>query len=78
MYASDTSSESSTSSSSEESEEEDAASIDSRDFGFIKQDLNVCPKGCEQAIFDLTVYLRSKRYDFSIFSFLISPYIYSS
>lgn len=56
----DFSSESSTSSS-DESDEEDGASIDSRDFGFFKQDLNVCPKGCEQAIYDLTVNLRSKR-----------------
>ncbi|XP_056639556.1 cilia- and flagella-associated protein 44 isoform X1 [Diorhabda sublineata] len=58
---SDSDSESS-SSSSEESEDDDGASIDSRDFGFIKQDLNVCPKGCEQAIFNLTVELRGKRH----------------
>ncbi|CAG9840025.1 unnamed protein product [Diabrotica balteata] len=58
---SDSDSESS-SSSSEDTEEDDSASIDSRDFGFIKQDLNVCPKGCEQAIFDLTVELRGNRH----------------
>lgn len=57
----DTSSESSTSSSSEESQDDNASSIDSRDFGYIKQDLNVCPKGCEPAIYDLTVELRSQR-----------------
>lgn len=61
LYSSESSSESSSSSSSDESEEDDNASIDSRDFAFIKQDLNVCPKGCEQAIFDLTVSLRSQR-----------------
>ncbi|KAL1505618.1 hypothetical protein ABEB36_005142 [Hypothenemus hampei] len=53
---------SSSSSSSEESDYEDAGSIDSKDFGFIKQDLNVCPKGCESALFNFIVELRSKRH----------------
>nr|XP_023023844.1 centrosomal protein of 290 kDa-like [Leptinotarsa decemlineata] len=53
----------SSSSSSEESDFDDSASIDSRDFGVMKQDLNVCPKGCELAIFNLTVELRSKRHE---------------
>ncbi|VEN34308.1 unnamed protein product [Callosobruchus maculatus] len=59
----ESSSESSSSSSSEESDEDDAGSIDSKDFGFIKQDLNVCPKGCEVAIYNLTVELRSMRHE---------------
>ncbi|KAG5898601.1 hypothetical protein JTB14_020977 [Gonioctena quinquepunctata] len=58
----DDSSSESSSSSSEESDFDDSASIDSRDFGFIKQDLNVCPKGCELAIYNLTVALRSQRH----------------
>lgn len=54
---------SSSSSSSEDSDDFDdgEGSIDSRDFGFIKQDLNVCPKGCEPALFNFTIDLRSKR-----------------
>ncbi|CAH0561065.1 unnamed protein product [Brassicogethes aeneus] len=59
----DDSSSDSSSSSSDESDDDDAASLDSRDFGFIKLDLNVCPKGCEQAIYDYTVQLRQKRYE---------------
>ncbi|CAG9822879.1 unnamed protein product [Phaedon cochleariae] len=59
----DESSSESSSSSSEESDIDEAGSIDSRDFGIIKQDLNVCPKGCEYAIYNLTVDLRSKRHD---------------
>ncbi|XP_049825621.1 cilia- and flagella-associated protein 44 isoform X2 [Aethina tumida] len=58
----DDSSSESSSSSSEESEEDDTASIDSRDFNIIKLDLNVCPKGCEQSMYDYTVALRSERY----------------
>ncbi|KAL3267246.1 hypothetical protein HHI36_011379 [Cryptolaemus montrouzieri] len=64
--ADDSSSESSSSSSSESEEEDDTKSIDSRDFGFIKQDLNVCPKGCEQEIFDSTIALRSERHQLEI------------
>ncbi|KAJ8927185.1 hypothetical protein NQ314_020461 [Rhamnusium bicolor] len=56
------SSESSSSSSSEEDEVDESASLDSRDFGIIRQDLNVCPKGCEQAIYNLTIDLRTKSY----------------
>ncbi|KAF7286507.1 hypothetical protein GWI33_004914 [Rhynchophorus ferrugineus] len=60
----DDESSSSSSSSSEESDYgDDAGSIDSRDFGFIKQDINVCPKGCEPALFNLTVELRTKRHE---------------
>ncbi|KAK9870280.1 hypothetical protein WA026_006367 [Henosepilachna vigintioctopunctata] len=65
-HADDSSSESSSSSSSESDEEDDAKSIDSRDFGFIKQDLNVCPKGCDQEIFDNTIALRSERHQLEI------------
>ncbi|ENN71891.1 hypothetical protein YQE_11428, partial [Dendroctonus ponderosae] len=60
----DDESSSSSSSSSDESEyEDDSGSIDSKDFGFIKQDLNSCPKGCEPALFNFTVDLRSKRHE---------------
>ncbi|XP_066154142.1 cilia- and flagella-associated protein 44 isoform X2 [Euwallacea fornicatus] len=43
--------------------QDDSNSTDSKDIGFNNQDLNVCPKGCEQALFNFTVDLRSKRYD---------------
>ncbi|KAJ8984433.1 hypothetical protein NQ317_012496 [Molorchus minor] len=63
VHTDDDSSSSSSSSSSSESED-DAASQDSEDFTIIKQDLNVCPKGCEQAIFDLTINLRTERHQY--------------
>lgn len=52
----------SSSSSSEESEEEDAGSVDSRDFGIIKLDESVCPKGCDPEIYNMTFELRSQRH----------------
>ncbi|XP_060530871.1 cilia- and flagella-associated protein 44 [Cylas formicarius] len=58
----DDTSESSTSSTDDTEYDGDTASVDSRDFGFIKQDLNVCPKGCEPALFNLTVELRTKKH----------------
>ncbi|CAG9858658.1 unnamed protein product [Phyllotreta striolata] len=60
---SDSESESSSSSSEESVEDDDASSIDSKDLGIIKQDVNVCPKGCEVAIFNLTVELRGQRHE---------------
>ncbi|XP_030750373.1 cilia- and flagella-associated protein 44 [Sitophilus oryzae] len=64
MKTDDEQTSSSSSSSSEESDyEEDEGSIDSRDFGFMKQDINVCPKGCEPALFNLTVELRTTRHE---------------
>ncbi|KAJ3657744.1 hypothetical protein Zmor_009527 [Zophobas morio] len=63
----ESSSSSSSSSTSTTSEDEDEGkSIDSRDFGFIKQDLNVCPKGCDQAIYDYTVKQRAQRHQIEI------------
>lgn len=62
LCVTDESSSSSSSSSDESEYEDDSGSIDSKDFGFIKQDLNICPKGCEPALFNFTVELRSKRY----------------
>lgn len=57
----DSESESESSSSSEESEEEDTGSVDSRDFGIIKLDENVCPKGCDPNIYKVTFELRAQR-----------------
>lgn len=54
---------SSSSSSSDESEEEDAASIDSKDFGIVRLDENVCPKGCDRTFYDLTFQLRNQRHE---------------
>ncbi|RZC43160.1 thyroid receptor-interacting protein 11 [Asbolus verrucosus] len=62
----ESSSESSSSSSSSTESEDDAKSIDSRDFGIIKQDLNVCPKGCDPAVYDYTIESRSKRHQVEI------------
>ncbi|XP_050303878.1 cilia- and flagella-associated protein 44 [Anthonomus grandis grandis] len=59
----DESSSSSSSSSDESDYGDDTGSIDSRDFGFIKQDLNVCPKGCDPVLYNFTVDLRSKRHE---------------
>ncbi|XP_017782969.1 PREDICTED: uncharacterized protein LOC108567166 [Nicrophorus vespilloides] len=52
----------SSSSSSEESEDADAESLDSKDFGIIRLDENVCPKGCDPNIYDLTFQLRNQRH----------------
>lgn len=57
----DSESDSDSSSSSDDSEEEDTGSIDSRDFGIIKLDENVCPKGCDLEIYNMTFDLRSQR-----------------
>ncbi|XP_066257532.1 cilia- and flagella-associated protein 44 [Euwallacea similis] len=55
---------SSPSSSSEKSDFQDgSSSTDSNDSRLINQDLNVCPKGCEQALFNFAVELKSKRHD---------------
>lgn len=61
FHFADSDSDSESSSSSEESDQDDAGSVDSRDFGIIKLDENVCPKGCDRAIYDLTFELRTKR-----------------
>lgn len=52
----------SSSSSSSSGDDEDAGSIDSRDVGPIRLDDSVCPKGCDQTLYDLTFQLRSERY----------------
>ncbi|KAK4886372.1 hypothetical protein RN001_002643 [Aquatica leii] len=62
VYNPDESSSSSESSESSESEQADAASVDSRDFGIIKLDENVCPKGCDPSLYDRTFELRTKRH----------------
>ncbi|CAK1600977.1 unnamed protein product [Parnassius mnemosyne] len=58
----DESSESESSSSS--SEEEDEGSLDSRDIGPIRLDPNVCPEGCDKAIYDKTYELRNNRHQY--------------
>ncbi|KAF5282198.1 hypothetical protein FQR65_LT02895 [Abscondita terminalis] len=58
----DESSSSSESSESSESEQGDAASVDSRDFGIIKLDENVCPKGCNPNVYAKTFELRTERH----------------
>lgn len=67
-FVADSESESESSSSSEESEEEDTGSVDSRDFGIIKLDENVCPKGCDPNIYKVTFELRAQRclFDFDV------------
>ncbi|GJQ65650.1 hypothetical protein Trydic_g7740 [Trypoxylus dichotomus] len=52
----------SSSSSSSDDDDEDAGSIDSREVGPIRLDDSVCPKGCDQALYDLTFQLRSERH----------------
>ncbi|KAK5643495.1 hypothetical protein RI129_007340 [Pyrocoelia pectoralis] len=61
VYNPDESSSSSESSDSSESEQ-DAGSIDSRDFTVVRLDENVCPKGCDPALYDKTFELRTKRH----------------
>lgn len=48
-------------SSDESDEEEETGSVDSRDFGIVRLDESVCPKGCDQNLFDLTYTLRGQR-----------------
>ncbi|CAG9762761.1 unnamed protein product [Ceutorhynchus assimilis] len=63
IKADDETSSSESSSSEDDDYDDDEGSIDSRDFGFIKQDLNVCPKGCDPTIFNLVTSMRSKRHE---------------
>ncbi|XP_064214804.1 cilia- and flagella-associated protein 44 isoform X1 [Tribolium castaneum] len=58
----ESSSESSSSSTSSTESDDDGKSIDSRDFGIIKQDLNVCPKGCDPSVYEYTINSRSERH----------------
>ncbi|XP_031340937.1 cilia- and flagella-associated protein 44-like [Photinus pyralis] len=62
VYNPDESSSSSSSSSSSESETGDAGSEDSRDFAIVKLDENVCPKGCDAALYERTFEMRAKRH----------------
>ncbi|XP_031357853.1 cilia- and flagella-associated protein 44-like [Photinus pyralis] len=62
VYNPDESSSSSESSDSSESEQLDAGSIDSRDFTVVRLDENVCPKGCDPALYAKTFELRTKRH----------------
>ncbi|KAI4496377.1 hypothetical protein M0804_000187 [Polistes exclamans] len=58
---SETSSTTTTETSSEEDEE---GSVDSKDIGFIYFDENICPIGCDKALYDMAFVMREKRYEY--------------
>ncbi|KAI4492234.1 hypothetical protein M0802_009924 [Mischocyttarus mexicanus] len=58
---SETSSTTTTETSSEEDEE---GSVDSKDIGFIYFDENICPIGCDKALYDMAFVIREKRYEY--------------
>ncbi|XP_047346729.1 cilia- and flagella-associated protein 44 isoform X2 [Vespa velutina] len=45
------------------SEEDDEGSIDSKDMGYIYFDENVCPVGCDKALYEMAFVMREKRYE---------------
>ncbi|KAL2740588.1 cilia- and flagella-associated protein 44 isoform X4 [Vespula squamosa] len=44
-------------------EEDEEGSIDSKDIGYIYFDENVCPVGCDKALYDMAFVMREKRYE---------------
>ncbi|XP_046813292.1 cilia- and flagella-associated protein 44 isoform X1 [Vespa crabro] len=46
------------------SEEDDEGSIDSKDMGYIYFDENVCPVGCDKALYEMAFVMRKKRYEY--------------
>ncbi|XP_022906281.2 cilia- and flagella-associated protein 44 [Onthophagus taurus] len=58
----DSDSDSSSSSSSEDDDDDEGSSDDSRNVGVIRMDESVCPKGCDQSLYDTTFQLRNDRH----------------
>lgn len=46
------------------SEEDEEGSIDSKDIGYIYFDENICPIGCDKALYDMAFVMREKRYEY--------------